>query len=173
MRKWGWILLVLAAAGVFFARQAAMTGNDGGFVAGIPEGAPALEGSSIKIADQEIRMTPFLWKNLMPTRGPEDRSRMLLMSFELSASPGPLPSGISAERAWLMYEGRVWEAALQPSIAPGKPGTRFWNPAGHPEAPSPEAWEPGARVDVIVRLRTEAGSAFFLRANGALIETAH
>lgn len=113
--------------------------------------------------DSSIANTPLLleanvWRNFMP--GPPPDERRLIVSMRIRAAAGTeVPSSVWADAAWVIHGEEVWATPVAEE-QPRSPSCGYYEVM----ARNGPLWEPGSRVEVIVRLRDAAGNTVLLRA---------
>jgi hypothetical protein len=134
-----------------------------------PTGPP---GEALALAGRQFTLHKAnLWRDYMPMRSPGLDRDGLLMTFEISAGSGAFPADTRADRVWLRKGGEAWEARLYPASNPAPTERRVFRPEprGSAFGIGPR-WEPGEKVEVLVRLRAADGSKGYLRADDVEID---
>ncbi|MGJ3244634.1 MAG: hypothetical protein ACFE0I_00965 [Elainellaceae cyanobacterium] len=106
-----------------------------------------------------------LWRDCMPTMSPGDRSLIALIRITATTSP-EFPSSVRADRLWLIRDERIWETVFSDEPRPDgahRPNQREAIARNGPR------WEPGSRVDAVVRLVDAQNRTYLLRASHQLI----
>lgn len=122
--------------------------------------------AEITVAGRVLTLETYLWRNLMPGVGPEDRP--LLAIIRVTAADGqPFPPTIDADRLWIIYEGDIWETELS-ETTDGSPHQLSKIARNGPQ------WGPNAYVTVVVRIiPITGGSQSLLRASHQFIGAAY
>lgn len=117
----------------------------------------------ILIEGRSLTLETYLWRNFMPGVSP----RPLLALIRVTAvDRQPFPSGVDADRIWVVYEGAIWEKELsEPNM--DTPYQLAKIARGGPE------WGPSVYVDVIVRVVHTGGGKYLLRASHQHIGAAY
>ncbi|MGJ3253707.1 MAG: hypothetical protein ACFE0J_21610 [Elainellaceae cyanobacterium] len=106
-----------------------------------------------------------LWQDFIPTISPGDRSLIALIRITATTSP-EFPSSVRADRLWLIRDERIWETVF--SDEPRPAGAYRPNQLEEIARNGP-SWEPGSRVDAVVRLVDSQNHTYLLRASHQLI----
>lgn len=119
--------------------------------------------SAVEIEGRQYVLETYLWRDFMPISPPGGKP--LIASIRVSAKDrGAFPSSLEADRLWVIKdEGQVWETEL---AGEGK------QPTGNQlekVARNGPKWEPGTKVDVVVRLVDRDNRTYLLRAPQQLI----
>ena len=111
-----------------------------------------------------LRLSTYLWRDFMPAALPDGdplRVRLRITTANSSA----FPSTLRADAAWILNGRDVWATWVQETRQrpPDYPALEVGADGG-------PKWGPGIEVDVVVRLRDVAGSAWYLRARKQSIQ---
>jgi hypothetical protein len=116
-------------------------------------GAP----EEVQIGGVKLRLSTYLWRDLMPVAPPDGEPLRALLSIA-TADSSAFPATVKADAAWVLNGGLVWATAVQESRrVPGEPVLEVFAEGG-------PKWGPGIEVDVVVRLRAAAGKSWYLKA---------
>jgi len=169
-------------------------------VAGPFKEVPALmgqakENSSVSINDlrraptevvldgKSLSLSAYPWRDFMPTisdipLGPDGKPMAVVLKVTTSDRK-PLPSGVRADRVWVLFGEQVWEISELKQHAKGIPSNKDsreeW--INCPDLPVCEftvrdgpKWGPGDFVDVVVRLTDKDGRRYLLQAPKQLVK---
>lgn len=171
--------MVLLIGSALACASDANGGDTSGAEAAHPSPAPAGGGEVVKPDVEQLRAAPEVveiggaplrleasaWVNRMP--GPEPRDTSLMASVRVVPDAGgAVPAGLIIDRLWLVQGDEVWQPA---HLTPGRPipGQLQSGARGGP------AWPEGAAIDVIARVRDDAGASYRLRAPRAQVTAVH
>jgi hypothetical protein len=117
------------------------------------------------IAGQELTLATFLWRNFMPTTGPEAEIPLLATLTLQTTDQKPLPDGITVEQVWLINDDELWtttELELFPLMTDSPHQTvKLRNGPG---------WDTGIYVDVVLQLRDSQQEICLIKAIGQEVE---
>jgi hypothetical protein len=117
----------------------------------------------ITIDGRSLTLETYLWRDLMPGAG---QKGLLALIRVTAIDRQPFPSGVDADRIWVVYEGAIWETELsEPNM--DTPYQLAKMARGGPE------WGPSVYVDVIVRIVHINGNRYLLRASHQFIGAAY
>ncbi|MCU0517117.1 MAG: hypothetical protein MUC60_09680 [Oscillatoria sp. Prado101] len=118
---------------------------------------------SVKIENRQYVLSTYLWRDFMPISPPGGKP--LIASIRVSASDNKaFPSSLKVDRLWAIKDkGEVWETEL---AGQGRQPTA--NQLEKVARNGPK-WEPGTKVDVVVRLVDKDNRTYLLRAAQQLI----
>ncbi|RMG68212.1 MAG: hypothetical protein D6715_02855 [Calditrichaeota bacterium] len=124
--------------------------------------------TQLRLGNLTLHLEAYLWRDFQPVSPPSGQP--LRVSVKIVARPQPekpLSSWLKAQRVYLVYgpQHQTWEADLNPSgSAQIPPGVLEAFASGGP------LWEPGGKVEVIVRLQDQEGHSYLLRAPQQVIQ---
>src|SRR6476620_11267881 len=64
-------------------------------------GAP----NEIVLGNTTLRLSVYPWRDFQPSSAPDTR---LITQFQITIDSGTVPSGLRAEKAWLVRENEAW-----------------------------------------------------------------
>ena len=116
-----------------------------------------------KIEKRQYVLSTYLWRDFMPISPPGGKP--LIASIRVSASDNKaFPSSLTVDRLWALKDaGQVWETELA-----GEGRQTAANQLEKVARNGPK-WEPGTKVDVVVRLEDKDNRTYLLRAAQQLI----
>ena len=105
----------------------------------------------------------YVWRDYMPVAPP---SGLLAVVRVVARDSSAVPASFHVDSVWITHRDRgdVW-ATVPTDDRPALPGWPYYEVVAR-NGPS---WEPGGRVDVVVRLRTAPGRAVLLLVRDQLI----
>jgi hypothetical protein len=109
--------------------------------------------TSAMVAGQPFELPVSLWRDFMPVAPPDGQPLAVVIRL-----PDHLTT-VRVEHIWVIFGDEVWSAEAEQV-----PGTQDWVARNGPK------WGPGARVDVVARLREGAGTQVLVRAADRMIE---
>ena len=125
----------------------------------------AIEGRSYRISAASPAGATVLWRDFMPVSPPDGRPLVASIRVE-SADGAPFPQDITVDHVWV-YGPSTWETApteVRRSPEAGTPPSQL-----EVVARDGPKWNPGTKVDAVIRLRSKTG-IYFLRLAGITIE---
>jgi hypothetical protein len=102
---------------------------------------------AVTIDGTSLELQAFVWRDFMPIVPPGGAVLQVAVRLPSTAT------SVSVDHLWVLFGEELWDATPERSA-----GTTDWTARGGPQ------WAPGARVDVVVRLRTADGRVRLLRA---------
>jgi len=115
---------------------------------------------TVTVNGQELVLRTTMWRNFAPI-APPDGDPLIAIMWVYSADSTALSPGLSADAAWVVNEGQIWDTYFTDEPPPSdvlRP-YRLYNVAR--DGPK---WGPGITVEVVVRLRDADGNSHLLRA---------
>lgn len=117
---------------------------------------------AVSIEQHSIRLSTYLYRDFMPI-SPPDGKPMIAVAKIASADSSPLPSGLDADRIWLINGDQVWQGTFSSEARPSDPALLEKVLRNGP------MWSPGSKVDVVVRIISPGSEQFLLRAPKQLV----
>jgi hypothetical protein len=118
----------------------------------------------IALADVTVRLESYLWRDFQPIATPDGKPLTAVLRIK-TIDGAPIPASLQADTAWVLNGDLAWAAAVREEWPRGAASSFFEVVArGGPK------WGPGIEVDVVVRLRDEAGQYVLLQARAQLIQ---
>jgi hypothetical protein len=112
----------------------------------------------VTIAGKPLVLETFLWRDFMPISPPDGRP--LIAVLRVKAADGTtVPSSVRADAVWVVFGSEVWAARTAEERSRDETA-----PFYEAIARNGPKWGPGVTVDVVVRLRDNAGQSVLLRA---------
>lgn len=132
-------------------------------VPAIPPGEPTAEElaaapEQVDLAGRRLVLQTYLWRDFMPI-SPPDGMPLVAVVRVVDTDSTSIPPGLSAERLWVINDGRTWATAFSDEPMVPTPGYVLQRIAR--DGPK---WGPGIRVAVVVGLRIGSGDLHLLRA---------
>lgn len=115
--------------------------------------------TTVTLAGQSVSIEPYLWRDFMPTSPPDGKP--LIAAVRIRAAGAALSSTVTADSIWVISESSAWASRAMQEIARSEVLEVI--------ARNGPKWGPGARVDVVVRLRDQTGRVVYVRAADQLI----
>jgi hypothetical protein len=142
-----------------------MAGCQGTTVPSLPLETLLAAPLQVSVGSRIMTLEPFVWRDFMPVSPPGGTE--LMANCLITAEDGqPYPSGLDADKIWVIAGDEVWEGVFTEEAGPPGP-TRLYQlqklAYGGPK------WDVGTEVEVVVRLRPSTGSPQLLRATGKKI----
>jgi hypothetical protein len=136
------------------------TGGHEGALASLPE-APALSAAPMQttVAGTTLTLDAHAWRDMMPGDPPQGLS----VQATLRSVGGPIPAGVTMDRAYVVRDDRVWETPFTDEKCPSGPSFQERMARDGPMWGDMRRVE---RVDVIVRIRPPDGTAVYLSTRG-------
>jgi len=126
-----------------------------------------LDGSSLSLS-------AYPWRDFMPGIWSGPDGSPMMVGFKVATSDKkPLPSGVRADGAWVLFGEQIWEISdLRRNVAripDNKDSSEKWincpaSPVCKFTVRDGPKWGPGVFVDVVVRLTDKEGGQHLLRA---------
>jgi hypothetical protein len=118
--------------------------------------------TSVNVGGVSLRLTPLVWRDFQPISPPDGKP--MIVALRVTTGGSAFPPGVTAPRAWVLFEEGVWPAIISEEVpyAPGGP-MREWVIRNGPK------WGPNVYVDVIIELVTGPSTAFLLLARNQLV----
>jgi len=113
--------------------------------------------TSLRVEGKSLYLATDIWRNFMPG----SRSTLIALIFVSTADSSQFPATVSADAVWIVYYSEVWSSYFTDEQIPPDPQrpdryARF--------ARGGPLWEPGVKVDVIVRVYDGLHMPHLLRA---------
>lgn len=112
---------------------------------------------AITVADRCLLLKTELWRDFMPISPPDGKpliGSLILQAMEHAS----LPPGIRVEAVWVINDGTVWSPSPL-EVHRGNDSTQM-----EIVVRNGPKWEPGVKVDVVVRVRDAQGQTYLLKA---------
>ncbi len=119
----------------------------------------------VEVEGRILVLETFLWRDFMPGAPPGGSDLMAKISIT-AADQQPFPDGLDADRLWLIKAGDIWETEFANEEIPFDSAHSHQNQKIARGGPK---WETGTRVEVVVRLLSQEGPSYLLRATHQLI----
>lgn len=110
-----------------------------------------------------LRLSTYLWRDFMPIAPPDGDSLRAVLRIT-TADSSAFPPAVRADAMWIPNGRDVWATWVRETRE-----RSVGYPALEVSAEGGPKWGPGIEVDVVVRLRDAAGSAWYLRAQKQMI----
>ena len=139
--------------------------------------------TEVVLDGKSLSLSAYPWRDFMPTisdipLGPDGKPMAVVLKVTTSDKK-PLPSGVRADRVWVLFGEQVWEISELKQHAKGIPSNKDsreqW--INCPDLPVCEftvrdgpKWGPGVFVDVVVRLTDKDGRRYLLQAPKQLVK---
>ena len=118
---------------------------------------------SITVAGQTLLLETELWRDFQPSSPPNGRPLIAFLRVR-PADGGRLTASFLIDALWVANGAETWATAVEEGhISPGS----AWYEGFARDGPK---WNPGVRVDVVVRIREPSGATQLLRAANQLIQ---
>ena len=116
--------------------------------------------NEIVVGNATLRLNVYPWRDFQPSTSPDTR---LMTQFQIAVATGNLPSGLRAEKAWLVRENEAW-ITIPRQEAPPSSATRVeYMSRGGP------TWPVGTLVIGVLQLRDAANNSYLLRSSAQAI----
>jgi hypothetical protein len=116
--------------------------------------------NEIVVGNATLRLYVFPWRNFQPVTSPDTR---LITQFQIVVATGSLPSGLRAEKAWLVRENEAWITVPRQEAPPSSANKVEYMSRGGP------TWPVGAVVMGVLLLRDAANNSYLLRSSAQAI----
>jgi hypothetical protein len=116
------------------------------------------------VAGQRLHLDAYVWRDFMPSSPPDGRP-LIVVARVRPDSGASVGAAVTADSLWVIADGQAWAARATEEQPRAATGAGF-----EVVARNGPKWEPGTRVDVVVRLRDGAGQAVYVRAADQLIQ---
>lgn len=116
---------------------------------------------TVTVHGQQLVLRTYMWRDFMPPTPPDGRPLIAIM-WVYSADSTALVPGLSADAAWVVNEGEIWDTYFTGEPPPPSEEQRPYRL--HSVARDGPKWGPNITVDVIVRVRDADGNSHLLRA---------
>jgi hypothetical protein len=119
--------------------------------------------NEIVVGNTTLRLTVYPWRDFQPSSAPDTR---LMTQFQITAGSGTVPSGLRAEKAWLVRENEAWPTTLRQEAPPSSATRVEYMSRGGP------TWPVGTLVVGVLQLRDAANKSYLVRSSPHGIERA-
>ena len=149
------LVLALAALGGCRATES---------IAPLPAGELQAAPLAITVGGQTLTLVTELWRDFMPVTPPNGKPLFAVMRVR-AANGGALTATFQVDALWIVNGAETWATAVtEENVLPRGAAYHEWVARDGPK------WNPGVRVDVIVRVREASGATQLLRAANQLIQ---
>lgn len=131
----------------------------------IPIGELLAAPDTILVEGKTLYLSTYLWRDFMPI-SPPDGHPLIAIIYVTATDTAQLPSSISADAVWIVYEQQVWKSWFTNEPIP--PDQQRPNRIVKLARDGPK-WGPGIYVSVIVRVIDSQGGTSLLRAPNQFI----
>lgn len=119
----------------------------------------------ISVSGRSLTLETLVWRDFMPG-GPAGGSDLMAVALITAQDHQPYPTGLDADKIWVIYGDEVWEADFTEESGPPDQ-VRLYQL--EKKAYGGPKWEPGIEVEVVVRLAPVVGARQLLRASAQKI----
>ena len=116
--------------------------------------------NEIVVGNATLRLDIYPYRNFQPSISPDTR---LIVGFQLAAGNGSIPSGLRAEKGWLVRENEGWISTPRQEQPPVKDSQIEYVSRAGPE------WPVGALVTGVLQLRDASNHSYLLRSTARAI----
>jgi hypothetical protein len=116
--------------------------------------------NEIVVGDATLRLNVDPWRDFQPSSSPDTR---LMTQFQIAVSTGTVPSGLRAEKAWLVRGNEAWITIPRQEAPPSSASSVEYMSRGGP------AWPVGTLVTGVLQLRDAANNSYLLRSSAQAI----
>ncbi len=117
----------------------------------------------IVVSGESLMLETYIWRDFMPIAPPDGRAMTAAISIK-TVSAEPFPSNVDADSMWVFNNSQTWETAFTDEARPSDPHVLSKVARDGP------LWQPGAVVDVVVRLKDNSGKTWLLRAANQTVQ---
>ncbi len=125
--------------------------------------------AEITIDGRVLALETYLWRDFMPLREPGGRS-LIAIARVTAKDRQPFPARVQADRMWIIHDKDIWETEFSNEPRPQDVARVHQYERIARGGPK---WDPGIRVDVIVRVVAPDGEPYLLQAPKQIIEKTH
>jgi hypothetical protein len=119
--------------------------------------------SVIVVGGQSLALVPYLWRDFQPVSPPNGKPLAAVLRVT-AADRKPLTASFVVDAAWISNGDEVWTARVEDE-GHSRADPLYYEVVAR-DGPK---WDPGIRVDVVVRVREQSGATKLLRAADQLI----
>ena len=113
---------------------------------------------SVTIEGRELALRTYMWRDFMPISPPGGHP-LIAVFWIYSVDSTALPTGLTADAAWVVNGDRVWDTFFESEGTPQPKPYELERIAR--DGPN---WGPHIEVDAVVRIRESDGTTHLLRA---------
>ena len=130
--------------------------------ASIGQVQPEIVGAPIEIVvgNATLRLNIYPWRDFQPGTSTDTR---LMTQFQIAVGTGSLPSGLRAEKAWVVRENEAWITIPGQEAPPSRASRVEYMSRGGP------TWPVGTLVTGVLQLRDAANNSYLLRSSAQAI----
>jgi hypothetical protein len=119
----------------------------------------------VAVTGRTLTLETTVWRDFMPGDN-AGGSELMAVALITAQDRQPYPTGLDADKVWVIYGDEVWEADFTDESGPPSQARLYQL---EKKAYGGPKWEPGVEVEVVVRLVPALGARQLLRVSGQKI----